>query len=49
MKEKVEEMLTNEGVINIKDLKINGNDIKDYLDIEDGPKIGHILQKSGTE
>ncbi|HHU70157.1 MAG TPA: CCA tRNA nucleotidyltransferase [Thermoanaerobacterales bacterium] len=45
MKEKVEEMLTNEGVINIKDLKINGNDIKDYLDIEDGPKIGHILQK----
>ncbi len=45
MKEKVEEMLTNEGVINIKDLKINGNDIKDYLNIEDGPKVGQILQK----
>lgn len=44
MKEKVEEMLTNEGIITIRDLKINGNDIKDYLNIKGGPKIGYVLQ-----
>jgi len=44
MKEKVEKLLHDKSVIGISDLKIEGNDIKEYLNIKSGPKVGEILE-----
>ena len=44
MKEKVEKLLHDKSVIKICDLKINGDDVIEHLDVESGPKIGEILE-----
>ncbi|QSQ08282.1 Poly(A) polymerase I [Koleobacter methoxysyntrophicus] len=44
LEKRVREVLMSEGIIRIRDLEINGNDVKEVLNKKSGPEIGYILK-----